>query len=49
VLLFIDESGRVSVDDVFAVGLLIVKNPDWLKEIVRSVRADLIMRVSFTL
>jgi hypothetical protein len=40
VLLFIDESGRVSVDDVFAVGLLIVKNPDWLKEIVRSVRAD---------
>lgn len=33
-----DESGRVSVDDVFAVGLLIVRNPDWLKGIVQKAR-----------
>ncbi len=37
-LLFIDESGSVATDDVFAVGLLIVKNSQWLKEVIRNVR-----------
>lgn len=35
-----DESGHVSADDVFAVGLLIVRNPQWLKSIIHSVRED---------
>lgn len=38
-LLFMDESGRTRQDDVFAVGLLIVKKPLWLQEKVQSIRA----------